>query len=98
MSTSSKDVYLVVGGSGFLGRHIVKALKARGDEVSVFDIVQRHDDVPFYVGDISEPGVFSSAVEKVGAYSILIASYLTAVASHRAAPHASYTPRHRCLA
>lgn len=49
----SEDVYLVVGGSGFLGRHIVQALKARGDTVSVFDLVQRYDDSPFYSGDVT---------------------------------------------
>lgn len=62
---STKDIYLVVGGSGFLGRHIVEALVARGDEVSVFDIVQRYHDVPFYTGDISEEGSISQAIRKV---------------------------------
>ena len=65
MSTGKKDVYLVIGGSGFLGRHIVEALLARGDSVSVFDIVQRHHDVPFYSGDISEEEQVSDALRKV---------------------------------
>jgi nucleoside-diphosphate-sugar epimerase len=67
MSVTTQDVYLVVGGSGFLGHHIVQALKNRGEAVSTFDIVQRHDDVPFYAGDISEAGVFLSAVKHVSA-------------------------------
>jgi sterol-4alpha-carboxylate 3-dehydrogenase (decarboxylating) len=59
------DTYLVVGGDGFLGRHIVQAIKTRGDQVASFDVVQRYDDVPFYAGDISAPGVFASVLEKV---------------------------------
>lgn len=65
MASTSKDVYLVIGGSGFLGRHIVNALLARGDSVSVFDIVQRYDDVPFYSGDITEQASISDALIKV---------------------------------
>jgi hypothetical protein len=65
MAQGSKDVYLVIGGSGFLGRHIVNALLARGDTVSVFDIVQRYHDVPFYTGDITEQDSISEALIKV---------------------------------
>lgn len=56
---------MVIGGSGFVGRHIVDALLARGDTVSVFDIVQRYHDVPFYSGDISEEEQVSQALRKV---------------------------------
>lgn len=39
------ESYLVIGGCGFLGRHIVEALVARGEkQVAVFDLVQRHFD------------------------------------------------------
>lgn len=31
--------HVVIGGCGFLGRHVVKALLERGDEVSVVDVV-----------------------------------------------------------
>lgn len=45
----SGESYLVIGGCGFLGRHIVEQLLARGEtQVAVFDIVQRHFDK--YVG------------------------------------------------
>lgn len=64
-SSSARDSYLVIGGSGFLGRHIVEALLARGDVVSAFDIVQRYHDVPFYGGDISEEDQVADAIQKV---------------------------------
>ncbi|RDX49957.1 C-3 sterol dehydrogenase [Lentinus brumalis] len=71
MSSRTKDVYLVIGGSGFLGRHVVEALLARGDAVSVFDIVQRYHDVPFYMGDISEEEQVADALRKSGATCII---------------------------
>lgn len=70
MASASNDVYLVIGGSGFLGRHIVNALLARGDTVSVFDIVQRYHDVPFYTGDITEQDSISDALRKVCVSSV----------------------------
>lgn len=60
-----KDIYIVIGGSGFLGRHIVDQLRARGDNVSVFDIVQRYHDVPFYSGDITNVESLSKALREV---------------------------------
>lgn len=69
MSTSAKkDLYLVIGGSGFVGRHIVQQLLARGDTVSVFDIVQRYHDTPFYYGDISEQEDVAKALKQVCMY------------------------------
>ncbi|KAJ4499202.1 hypothetical protein C8R41DRAFT_755430 [Lentinula lateritia] len=72
------DVYLVIGGSGLLGRHIAKQLQDRGDNVSVLDIVQRYDDIPFYHGDISDEGVVLSVLQQCGATCII----------HCASPHA----------
>jgi sterol-4alpha-carboxylate 3-dehydrogenase (decarboxylating) len=65
MSAPQKDIYLVIGGSGFLGRHIVQGLLDRGDSVSVFDIVQRYHDVPFYSGDITEQDSVAQALRTV---------------------------------
>ena len=63
--SSQRDSFLVIGGSGFLGRHIVEALVVRGDPVAVFDIVQRYHDTPFYSGDISDQAQVSDAIRKV---------------------------------
>ena len=60
-----KDTYLVIGGSGFIGRHIVEMLLARGDSVSVLDIVQRYHDTPFYSADISDQAQVEEALQKV---------------------------------
>ncbi len=63
--SSPRDSFLVIGGSGFLGRHIVEALRERGDPVAVFDIVQRYHDTSFYSGDISDKDQVSDALRKV---------------------------------
>jgi sterol-4alpha-carboxylate 3-dehydrogenase (decarboxylating) len=70
MSTTATtfESFLVIGGSGFLGRHIVEALIARGDPVAVFDIVQRYHDTPFYSGDISDQAQVSDALKKVPSF------------------------------
>lgn len=60
-----KDVYLVIGGNGFLGRHIVEQLRDRGDIVSCLDIVQRYDDIPFYSADITDESQVASALKRV---------------------------------
>ena len=65
MSSPQRDSFLVIGGSGFVGHHIVNALLARGDPVAVFDIVQRHNNAPFYPGDISDQAQVSDAIKKV---------------------------------
>ena len=64
----AKDSYLVIGGCGFLGRHIVEPLLTRGEPaVAVFDLVQRHHDknVQFYTGDICNLNDLSNALRKV---------------------------------
>jgi len=64
-----RDIYMVIG-CGFLGRHIVQQLVDRGDNVSVFDIVQRYFDVPFYSGDITNIDDLTNALRKVRSMAI----------------------------
>ncbi|KAJ3573214.1 hypothetical protein NP233_g2578 [Leucocoprinus birnbaumii] len=67
----TRDAYMVIGGSGFLGRHIVQQLLDRGDNVCAFDIVQRYFDVPFYSGDITNIDDVSNALRKSGTTCII---------------------------
>ncbi|WVQ76061.1 hypothetical protein IAR50_005698 [Cryptococcus sp. DSM 104548] len=74
LSPPTHESYLVVGGCGFLGRHIVEQLLARGEsQVSVFDIVQRHFDsnVTFFIGDLSKPEDVENALIKSQATVII---------------------------
>lgn len=61
-----KDVYVVIGGSGLLGRHIAEQLHNRGDTVAVVDLVQRFNDIPFHHSDISDPEAILTVLKKVG--------------------------------
>ncbi|KAL7408899.1 3-beta hydroxysteroid dehydrogenase/isomerase family-domain-containing protein [Mrakia frigida] len=68
------ESYLVIGGCGFVGRHIIEALLARGEtQVGVFDIVQRHFDsnVSFYIGDITKADEISGAMKKSAATVVI---------------------------
>ncbi|KAJ7459802.1 C-3 sterol dehydrogenase [Mycena latifolia] len=60
-----RDIYIVVGGSGFVGRHIVQQLVARGDTVSVLDIVQR---LPRHITDQAQ---VAQALRSSGASCII---------------------------
>ncbi|KAF7299083.1 C-3 sterol dehydrogenase [Mycena indigotica] len=65
------DIYLVIGGSGFVGRHIVQQLLDRHDTVAVLDIVQRYHDVPFYPADITDQTQVADVLRKTGTTCII---------------------------
>jgi nucleoside-diphosphate-sugar epimerase len=64
------SLYLVTGGAGFIGSHMVEALRARGDRVRVVDsLVTGHranlahlEDVEFIEGDLADIDVARRAV------------------------------------
>lgn len=63
--------YLVTGGAGFIGSHIVHGLLARGDEVRVLDDLStgRADNVPseadLIIGDLTDPDARRRALDGV---------------------------------
>jgi UDP-glucose 4-epimerase len=58
---------LVTGGAGYIGRHVIRALAARGDEVAVVDLPELRDraEAPFLGVDLAEP----DAAEAVAAFA-----------------------------
>ncbi|XP_068441188.1 sterol-4-alpha-carboxylate 3-dehydrogenase, decarboxylating isoform X2 [Clinocottus analis] len=57
----------IIGGSGFLGRHLVEKLLDRGYSVSVFDIRQSYElpGVTFHLGDLCDKQAVLLAVKDV---------------------------------
>ena len=55
---------LVIGGGGFLGRHIVEKLLAIGADVNIFDIRKTFDDkrIKFFVGNLCNKAVSTNGL------------------------------------
>lgn len=67
----ARRLYLVTGGCGFIGSHLVEALVARGDVVRVFDDLSRgrREHLPrgveFIEGDVADPAALRRAIQDV---------------------------------
>ena len=65
----SGQLSVVTGGGGFVGRHLVDALVARGDEVRLVDLADPgRDDVEFVKGDITDEAAMCELIK--GAASV----------------------------
>ena len=70
----SDPLYLVTGGAGFIGSHIVEALVQRGDSVRVLDNLSTgnrqnldgvRDAIEFIEGDVTDPDCLDRAIQGV---------------------------------
>src|SRR5829696_3076437 len=79
MGGQKVDDVLVTGGTGHLGRDVVRLLKARGDRVRILArIPGREPDVEWVQGDLSTGGGLAEAV--AGAQTVVHAATLSPAA------------------
>ncbi len=87
---SEKQKILVVGGAGYIGSHVVKALRDAGEFPVVFDNMSSGlqenllPGIPFILGDILEPEQLKSAM--VGVDSIIHLAALKAAGESMVEP------------
>lgn len=65
--------YIVTGGSGFIGSHLVRALQKRGNDIVVIDKISNHDNldqinkcsnIKYFFADISDPYITEKIIDK----------------------------------
>jgi len=73
--SSMDEIYLVTGGAGFIGSHLVEALVQQGRRVRVLDdfstglranLIQVRPAPEILEGDVADPAVVQRAVQGVG--------------------------------
>lgn len=81
---------VVTGGSGFVGRHVVRRLAGRGDDVVVADKNPFPDRaVPFVEGDLREEKIVDAAIEE-GTDAVVHLAAITSVLLSAKDPHAVF--------
>ena len=96
---SEKQKILVVGGAGYIGSHVVKALRDAGESPVVFDNMSSGlrenllPGIPFVLGDILEPEQLKSAM--VGVDSIIHLAALKAAGESMIEPE-KYAENNLC--
>ena len=81
---------VVTGGSGFIGRHVVSRLRARGDEVVVVDLRPfGSPEVACVVGDLRDPEIVARAVTP-GTDGVVHLAAITSVLLSAKDPHAVF--------
>jgi UDP-glucose 4-epimerase len=78
---------LVLGGSGFIGSHVVDAMRARGHSIRIFDV--RPDPfrgpvegVDYFFGDLSDPASLNRALTGIDAVAHLISTSVPGTADN----------------
>lgn len=90
MVDGSRSRVLVTGGSGFIGRRVVRALLAAGDDVTSVDRHSFPDDrVRSVAGDLCDPAVVADAVQP-GTDAIIHLAAVTSVVQSMSDPVGTY--------
>ena len=95
----NEEKYLVIGGAGFLGSHIVEALLARKEpNVAVYDLNNPPEGdvlegVTYFLGDILDESNFLDVLQKVRTFSTSVWSAALITPSVPSPPYStSYPP------